>query len=210
MVALLVLILLVAGGVVYKRWLGALSFPFAWAALIGVAIAATRALACPGCGQRLGSLTQTACAHCGALLTDKILILPNQQGPIDSGAAAYMARSRQLLQQWGRVRRVLGWVLYAAGPVAAIAFTFVALSRESSTGEAVGLGLLIGVIVAAAAWLVLVHIVDNAVGIAFMALRGRCPLCRAWFTPPSSFGPGSIVTDYSLPQFCSSCGAKLA
>jgi hypothetical protein len=41
-----------------------------------------------------------------------------------------------------------------------------------------------------------------------MAFRGRCPMCRAWFNPPASFGPGSIELDYSLPHFCASCGAK--
>jgi hypothetical protein len=74
---------------------------------------------------------------------------------------------------------------------------------------ALGLGLFVGVVSAGATWLALVHGVDNLFGAGFLLFRGKCPVCRAWFTPPTSFGPGSMNVDYSLPQFCTSCSAKL-
>jgi hypothetical protein len=81
------------------------------------------------------------------------------------------------------------------------------LPEEEAAGR-VGVSAFIALIAAGIAWLILTHVVDNAFGLIFMAFRGRCPMCRAWFNPPASFGPGSIELDYSLPHFCASCGAK--
>ncbi|TAK14958.1 MAG: hypothetical protein EPO35_08850 [Acidobacteria bacterium] len=206
-VFVLVVAVALIGVAIYREWLGWWGIPIGWLTILAGVIVGNRVLSCPSCHARLGGLFQTACANCGVLLTDAVMILPAQQGPIDPAAAEYMAKSRRILAAWSRVRRVLRWLPYVAGLAVTIGMA-VGLDG-SSWGERLGLGAFVGAAAAAVAWLILVHIVDNAFGIGFMAFRGRCPVCRAWFTPPSSFGPASIAVDYSLPKFCGSCGAKL-
>ena len=68
--------------------------------------------------------------------------------------------------------------------------------------------LFIGVVMLAVAWLILVYMADAWFGTVFLLLRGKCPLCGVRFNPPSFIGIGSIHTDYSLPDFCGSCGGR--
>ena len=200
--------LIVAMFAVYGEWLGALSIPLAWVALIGAAIAANRILTCPACAKRLGSVFQKACSHCGAALTDRGIFVAARDRPAERAALDYMEESRRILQRWAGIRQMLGKAVYVVGIAVALLVTLGLSHRHIA--EAIGLGLLVGVMGAGITWLILIYGVDNAFGAGFLLLRGRCPVCRAWFTPPTSFGPGSISTDYSLPQFCDACSAKLA
>lgn len=207
-IAWLVLALGLVGLAAYTERIGRWGIPIAWIVIIAGAVIANLTLTCPGCGKRLGGLFQTACAQCGVLLTDKVVMLPAQQGSIDPVAAEYMGQSRRILARWASVRRVLRWGVPVAG-VAGVIFTLVMMKDESWPSR-IGIGVFIGAVFGGAAWLILHHVADNVFGVGFMLFRGRCPLCRAWFTAPTTVGPGSIETDYSLPKFCESCGAKLA
>jgi len=204
--ALLIALLALTGAAIYLQLLGRWGIPIGWVVLVIGLIAASQILRCPKCGARLGSIFQNVCTSCGVLLSEKIVILPNQQG-VDPAAAAYMTESRRRLQKWGRIRKKLRWFPLVAGVATTIGMLFL-LTNEEMPGR-IGASALIGLIAGGIGWLILTHVLDNAVGLAFMAFRGRCPMCRAWFNPPASFGPGSIDLDFSLPHFCASCGAKL-
>jgi hypothetical protein len=203
----LVVAICVVAALIYQGLLGRWGIAIGWIALIVGAVIANMTLTCPGCGKKLGGLFQTACAQCGVLLTDKVIILPAQQGPIDPVAAEYMARSRRIIARWWSIHRMLRWSVPVSG-VAMLIFSIVMLPDDDGATR-VGMSVLFGVLTAAVAWLILIHLASNVFGVGFMLFRGRCPLCRAWFTPPTTFSPGSMETDFSLPPFCGSCGAKL-
>ena len=208
-ILLLAIAIAAVGFVVYKEWLGWWGIPLAWIALIAAAIGARLILQCPACGKPLGGLFQTACAQCGVLLTDKVVFLPAQASTVDPAAAEYMAASRKILARWASVRRILRWGVPLTGIVVTIMMIVMAADEEWS--GRIGVALFVGAAASAAAWLILRHFADNLFGVLFTLFRGRCPLCRAWFTAPSTPGIGDIQTDFTtLPQFCGSCGAKLA
>ncbi len=195
--------------VIYNEWLGRWGIAIGWVAVIVAVVAAGVTLRCPGCGERLGGLFQTACAQCGVLLTDKVVLLPAQQGTVDPVAAEYMAASRKILARWASIRRVLRWGVPLTGIVATT--MLIVMVPDDEWPARIGVALFVGAAASGGAWLILRHFADNLFGVAFMIFRGRCPLCRAWFTAPTTPGLGSIETDFAtLPQFCGSCGAKLA
>lgn len=206
-IAVLVLAIALVGLLVYKNAFGRASIPIAWIVLIAGSVIANSTLTCPGCGKRLGGLFQTACAQCGVLLTDKVVMLPAQQSTVDPVAAEYMARSRQILARWASIRRTLRWGVPLCGVAAAIGMA--AMMTEDDWPSRIGIGLFVGAVASGFAWLILIHLADNFFGTLFLLFRGRCPLCRAWFTAPTTVAPGSMDTDFSLPPFCGSCGAKL-
>ena len=207
-IAILVLVIALVGLLVYKDALGRWGIPIAWIVMIAGSIIANSTLTCPGCGKRLGGLFQTACAQCGVLLTDKVVMLPAQQGTIDPVAAEYMAKSRRIVARWASIHRRLRWGVPLSG-VAACILMIVLLPNDDWPSK-VAMGLFLGVVTSGVAWLILIHLAGQFFGVLFMLFRGRCPLCRAWFTAPTSVSPGAIETDFSLPAFCGSCGAKLA
>lgn len=194
----------------YSRQPGGWGIALGWAALIAGLVIGNRLLRCPSCQERLGSIAEKICARCGAVLTDEPVTPPSMKGPADPRTLAYMAESRRILARWVAIRRGLGRSPWWVGGLASVAAIVGLWRKDNSLGEAVGLGLFLGLVCAAAAWLILVHGVDNLFAVGFLLLRGRCPACRAWFTPPSSLGPGSFDLDCSLPDFCSSCGTKLS
>jgi hypothetical protein len=205
---LLVVAISVVALLIYEELLGRWGIAIGWIALIAGAVIANMTLTCPGCGKKLGGLFQTACAQCGVLLTDKVIILPAQQGAIDPVAAEYMATSRRILARWDSTRRLLRWGVPLAG-VAGWIFMVVMMKNDEWPSR-IGLGVFVGAVCASVAWLILHHLADNLFGVGFMLFRGRCPLCRAWFTAPTTVVLGATETDYSLPKFCGACGAKLA
>jgi hypothetical protein len=208
-ILILALAISAIGLVIYSERLGGWGIALGWVALIVSIPIAAATLTCPGCGKRLGGLFQTACAQCGVLLTDKVIMLPAQHSTVDPVAAEYMEASRRILARWASIRRVLRWGVPLTGIATVV--IFMVMARDEDWVGTLGVALFVGVAATAAAWLLLRHIADNLFGALFMLLRGRCPLCRAWFTAPTTPGLGSIETDFAtLPQFCESCGAKLA
>jgi hypothetical protein len=191
---------------IYLGLFGRWGIAIGWIAIVIGIVSASLILRCPKCGARLGSVSQNVCTSCGELLSDTLVVLPNQQG-VDPAAAAYMAESRRKLQKWARIRKTFRWFPYVVG-LATMIGMIVALPNDEAAGR-IGVSAVVGLVGAGIAWVLLTHVVDNAVGLAFLAWRGRCPLCRAWFNPPASFGPGSIEMDFSLPHFCAKCGANL-
>jgi hypothetical protein len=195
--------------VIYRHKLGVFDFILGWATIIGGMIAGNRILACPACGRPHGSVFEKICSRCGAVLTDDPVKRPSTAGPVDARALAYMEGSRRILRRWAPIRRVLGKAVFWIGALSGLGVFLAIWLHGNDKGEAVVLGLFLWPVMTAAAWLILIFGVDNLFGAGFMLLRGRCPVCKAWFNPPSTLGPGSIHTDYSLPTFCASCGAKL-
>lgn len=208
--ALLFLALALVAYWLYSRQPGGWGIALGWAALIFGLVAGNRLLRCPACGERLASIMEKICGRCGAVLTDEPVTPPSMKGPADPRTLAYMAESRRILARWAMIRRGLGKSVYAVGVLAALAVMISLRLADHGWSEAVGLGLFLGLVCAALAWLILVHGVDNLFAVGFLLLRGRCPACRAWLNPPSTLGPGSFDLDCSLPDFCSSCGAKLS
>jgi hypothetical protein len=191
---------------------GAIMIPLGLGSLVGAAFAANRILSCPACSERLGSVFDKACARCGASLTDDPAVHPTATGPEAlARAAEHMAHSRRILGRWAPIRHAIGqsiWVVAALAPIGMTLFFMSGPNAESLSGSA-AVGVVTGLIVAGLWWLVVTHVVDNAFATGFLLLRGRCPLCRAWFNPPTTFGPGSLTMDMSLPRFCASCRSPL-
>lgn len=187
-----------------------------WVAVPGLALllAAARAAnlitSCPKCGERLPSiLYDEVCSKCAAVLSDR----PVEAGPArraDSRALAYMEGSRRILAGWAvlrvRLRKSIWWT--GGATAAGLSVWFRTGGKELS--ESIGVGLFVGLIMTGISWLLLHHVADNFFGIGFMVLRGRCPVCKAWFKQPTTVGVGEIQTDYSLPNVCVSCRAPLA
>lgn len=203
----LVVVLAVGGLAVYLEWLGGMGIPLAWVGLIAGGIAANRLLACPACGQRLGSLFERVCSRCGAQLAHDASGIPVKAGPLDFSAVEYMTRSREILQRWARWRKKWGSSVYLVGP--AVAAVMMVVLYKGDFVEAIVVGLVVGACAGMLAWLILTQVIDNVFGLGFFFLRGKCPRCRKRFNPPTSFGPASVETDYSLPRFCGACGVNL-
>jgi hypothetical protein len=211
----LVLVVLGAGALAYLmhlRRLGGYELPVGWALLIGLFFFANRVLLCPACGRRLGSLNDKVCSKCGTVLTDEMILPPAPDGAVNPAARAYMERSELILARWGAIRKRLKKSPLVVGVLTMIYVAFFFHPEgmvPQPLKDLLFIGALAGLCAVGIWWLVLVHVVDAFFGIVFSLFRGRCPLCKAWFTHGSVVVPGAIITDFSLPDFCGSCGAKL-
>lgn len=211
------LVLIVLGGgllvlLISRHALGGYELPVGWALLIGLFFFANRILLCPACGRRMGSLFEKVCSKCGAVLTDEPIVPTSGGAGVDPAARAYMEQSARILARWGEIRKSLRMSPLIVGLLTAIYVAFLfhpqGMVAQPLT-ELLFIGAIAGLCAAGIAWLVLVHIVDGFFGIFFHLLRGRCPLCKAWLSSATVVVPGAIITDFSLPDFCGSCGAKL-
>lgn len=210
--AWLVITLLLVMFVVYRGMLGWAGIPIALVTIVVGPVLANLLLTCPKCKERLASVFDKGCARCGARLSDDPDVHPVSIGPeATNNAAAYMAKSRQILARWAPIRRALNKSLYIVAVLAPIGLTVFLLNapEHHDFAESAGIGVFVGLVLTGVWWLVLTHVVDTAFGLAFFAIRGRCPLCRKWFNPPASFGPGSLTMDFALPRFCPSCRSAL-
>lgn len=181
-----------------------------WGTIIAVAIVGYRIMKCPACGQRLGSLQDKVCRSCGAVLTEEPPKPRSEKGPSPE-VRAYMDRSQEIINNWARFRAKLRWSPVIVGLLSWIAFAvaFGLWAVEKSFTAGIILGFFVGLIITMAWWLLLVHGVDQIFEAVFAIWRGRCPVCRKWFTTPTVVVPGAIVSQISLPDFCPSCGERL-
>lgn len=180
------------------------------ALLIGGAIAANRIMSCPACGQRLPSfMHDRICSRCAAVLTDEPGEASAPARRADSRALAYMDESRSILERWAVLRVKLRKTIWWIGGATAAGLLVWFRQGGKAWSESIAVGLIVGLIAAGLSWLLLNQVVDNFFGIGFMLLRGRCPVCKAWFKQSMTVGIGEISTDYSLPNFCVNCRVDL-
>lgn len=183
-----------------------------WGTVIAVTIVAYRVMKCPACGQRLGSLQDKVCRSCGAILTEEPPKPRSEKGPSPE-VASYMRRSEEILANWSKFRSnaMLRWSPVIVGLltwiVCMIAFGFGSVNKNF--GEGAVIGFIVGLCMTMIWWLLMVQVLDVGFDVVFSIWRGRCPICRKWFTTPTTVTPGAIITHVSLPDFCPSCGERL-
>ncbi|MBM4317794.1 MAG: hypothetical protein FJ116_09985 [Deltaproteobacteria bacterium] len=166
---------------------------------------------CPSCHKSYWPPRSTACRSCGAVwsLTKDVFTPPNVI-PIQRNSQVLEVKLAGL-GKWKRYaskmkKGLMGLSLLLTLGLFGFYFGF---SKEAFSLSAFIVPIFGGVSFYLFGWFFFLEVPEQIFRALYWKLHAKCPGCHKGFDTDSTVLPGAIVVRYSVPDYCTRCGAKL-